>query len=210
MLEPRVTQGTVGKRREAKTAAIVATAWDLAREHGIAGISLRELAGRVGMRQPSLYEYFDSKDALYDAMFADGNRQLLERIDALELPADPLAALKTYLAAYLRFAVEDLARCELLFQRHLPGFTPSPESYALAEAALAGVVELAHAAGVTDHGDIDCLVAVTAGLMDAQVANDPGGDRWTRHLDRLVDLLVDDAHTRSASCRPSTTTKSAS
>lgn len=189
---------TVAARREAKIAAIVASAWELAREHGVAGISLRELAGRVGMREPSLYEYFGSKDALYDAMFADGNRQLLERIGALELPADRRAALQAYLAAYLRFAVEDLARCELLFQRHLPGFTPSPESYALAEAALAGVVELARAAGVTDRGDIDCLVAVTAGLMDAQVANDPGGDRWTRHLGRLVDLLVDDAQTRSA------------
>lgn len=188
---------TVAARREAKIAAIVASAWDLAREHGIAGISLRQLAARVGMRQPSLYEYFGSKDALYDAMFADGNRQLLERIGALQLPADPRAALKAYLAAYLRFAAEDLARCELLFQRHLPGFTPSPESYALAEAALAGVVELARAAGVTEGGDIDCLVAVTAGLMDAQVANDPGGDRWTRHLGRLVDLLIDDAHTRS-------------
>lgn len=189
---------TVAARREAKIAAIVASAWDLAREHGIAGISLRELAGRVGMRQPSLYEYFDSKDALYDAMFAGGNRQLLERIGALELPADPRAALQAYLATYLRFAMEDLARFELLFQRHLPGFTPSPESYALAEAALVGLVELAHAAGVTDQGDIDCLVAMTAGLMEAQVANDPGGDRWTRHLDRLVDLLVDDAHARNA------------
>jgi AcrR family transcriptional regulator len=58
--------GTVAARREAKIAVIVASAWNLAREHGIAGISLRELAGRVGMRQPSLYEYFDSKDALYE------------------------------------------------------------------------------------------------------------------------------------------------
>ena len=41
------------------------------------------------MRQPSLYEYFDSKHALYDAMFADGNRQLLERLDAVTLPAIP-------------------------------------------------------------------------------------------------------------------------
>ena len=38
------------------------------------------------MRQPSLYEYFDSKHALYDAMFADGNRQLLERLDAAQAP----------------------------------------------------------------------------------------------------------------------------
>jgi hypothetical protein len=37
---------------------------------------------------------------------------------------------------------------------------------------------------------------MTAGLIEAQLSNDPGGDRWLRHLDRLVDLLVDDAITR--------------
>jgi hypothetical protein len=38
---------------------------------------------------------------------------------------------------------------------------------------------------------------VTAGLIDAQLSNEPGGTRWTRHLHRLLDLLVDDAITRS-------------
>jgi AcrR family transcriptional regulator len=189
---------TVAQRREARIAGIVDCAWKLAREHGIAGVSLHALAREVGMRQPSLYSYFESKDALYDAMFADGNRQLLERIEALALPADPRAALKIYLNNYLSFALEDPARCELLFQSHIPGFTPSAESYALAETALAGLVTLIHDAGVTDQGDIDCIVAMTAGLMEAQMANDPTGDRWTRHLDRLVDLLVDDALTRSS------------
>ena len=172
-------------------------AWVLAREHGIAGVSLRQLAGRVEMRQPSLYEYFASKNALYDAMFADGNRQLLERIKSLDLPADPRAALKLLVRSWLDFAMEDMARCELLFQRHLPGFTPSPESYALAEDALMALGELAQAAGVTEPGDIDCIVAVAGGLLDAQVANDPTGDRWLRHLNRLIDLLVDDALQRS-------------
>ena len=149
------------------------------------------------MRQPSLYEYFDSKHALYDAMFADGNRQLLERLDALKLPRDPRAALKKYMRAFMAFALEDPARCELLFQRHIPGFTPSPESYALAEEALGRAGKLMHEAGVTQQGDIDCIVAMVAGLMEAQLSNDPGGNRWTRHLNRLVDLYVDDAITRS-------------
>jgi AcrR family transcriptional regulator len=189
--------GKVAERREARTQEIVDAAWALAAVEGIGGFSLHGVARAVGIRQPSLYEYFDSKLALYDAMFADGNRQLLERIEALALPADPRAALKTYLRTYLSFALEDPARCELLFQRHIPGFAPSAESYALAGAALGGLVRLMHDAGVTDQGDIDCIVAMTAGLMDAQMANDPTGDRWTRHLDRLVDLLVDDANTRS-------------
>jgi AcrR family transcriptional regulator len=187
----------VTERREAKMSSIVAAAWTLAREHGISGVSLHALAREVGMRQPSLYEYFDSKHALYDAMFADGNRQLLERLDALTLPRDPRVALKRFMAAWVAFALEDPARCELLFQRHVPGFTPSPASYALAEEALGRAVKVMNEAGITQQGDMDCVVAVVAGLMDAQMSNDPGGTRWTRHLNRLVDLLVDDATTRS-------------
>jgi len=188
---------TVTLRRQARVAAIVTSAWNLARENGIAGVSLHALARDVGMRQPSLYEYFDSKHALYDAMFADGNRQLLDRLDALELPRDPRAAMKKYLGTLVAFALEDPARYELLFLRHIPGFTPSPESYALAEEVLGGAVALMNAAGVTRQGDIDCIVAMTAGLVDAQLSNDPGGSRWTRHLNRLIDLLVDDVITRS-------------
>ena len=189
---------TVTVRREARIHEIVETAWRLAREHGIAGVSLHSLAREVGMRQPSLYGYFDSKHALYDAMFADGNRQLLERLAAVKLPHDPRAALKKILRTHLDFALEDPARCELLFERHLPGFVPSEGSYALAEEALGRVVVAMHAAGVTDQGDVDCLVAMTAGLMEAQLANDPGGTRWTRHLDRMIDLHLDDALRRSA------------
>ena len=36
------------------------------------------------MRQPSLYAYFDSKNVLYDAMFADGNRQLLKVLSEID------------------------------------------------------------------------------------------------------------------------------
>ncbi|MFY9651262.1 MAG: TetR/AcrR family transcriptional regulator [Trebonia sp.] len=188
----------VAKRREARMAGIVACAWTLAKEHGIGGVSLHALAREVGMRQPSLYEYFDSKNALYDAMFADGNRQLMEQLDAVTFSREPRAALKQWLAAFATFACEDTARSQLLFQRPIPGFTPSPESYALAEEVLGGLDTLMRATGVTEQGDIDCIVAVTAGLTDAQISNDPGGNRWLRHLNRLVDLLVDDALARGA------------
>jgi AcrR family transcriptional regulator len=189
--------GKVEERREAKMAVMIDAAWRLAREHGIAGISLHALAREVGMRQPSLYEYFDSKHALYDAMFADGNRALLDQLSSLKLPGEARAALKKTLGSFVAFGLDDPARYELLFARHVPGFTPSSQSYALAEEALGRVVALIRAAGVTRQGDIDCLVAVTAGLMEAQLANDPGGDRWVRHLNHLVDLLVDDAIARS-------------
>lgn len=187
----------VTKRREARMAGILERAWALARDQGIAGVSLHALARELGIRQPSLYEYFSSKNALYDAMFADGNQKLIERLDALRLPRDPRTALKRFLSEFVTFGLEDPARFELLFQRHVPGFSPSSESYVLAQEVLGRGVEAIRAVGVTAQGDIDCIVAVTAGLMEAQLSNDPGGNRWVRHLNRLMDLLVDDALERS-------------
>jgi AcrR family transcriptional regulator len=190
-------ESKVAKRRETRVAGILECAWNLAREQGIAGVSLHALARQVGIRQPSLYEYFDSKHALYDAMFADGNRKLIERLDAVRLPRDPRAALKRFLAAFTAFGLEDPARYELLFQRHIPGFAPSAASYRLAQEVLARTVNLMQAAGATDQGDMDCIIAVTAGLMENQLSNDPGGNRFLRHLNRLVDLVVDDATQRA-------------
>src|ERR1700728_4941229 len=82
-----------GDRREAKKARILVEAWALARRDGLAAISLRDLADRVGLRQPSLYAYFDSKLGLYDMMFADGNRQLLSWIGDVPDCDDPRQSL---------------------------------------------------------------------------------------------------------------------
>lgn len=195
----RTPQTKVQARREERTAEIVAAAWDLAREEGVAGISLHGLARKVGIRQPSLYSYFDSKHALYDAMFADGNRRLLTQLRALDLPADdPREALKIHTRSFVQFSLDHPEVNPLLFQRTIPGFEPSAASYAIAQEVLEGSVRLMHAAGITDAGDVDCAVAMIAGLLAAQLSNDPGGDRWVRHVDRLVDLYVDDALSRSA------------
>jgi len=188
--------GSVAKRREAKVASIIDTAWALARVHGIGGVTLHALAREVGMRQPSLYAYFDSKNALFDAMFADGNRRLLEHLDAVQLPADTNAAVKAFMHAFVTYALEDTARSQLLFQRPVPGFEPSADSYAYAQQVLGRAVDVLRTAGVDEPGDVDCFIAMIAGLIDAQMTNDPGGTRWIRHLDRLIDMYLDDTTRR--------------
>ena len=57
------------ERREAVRGEILNAAWDVAREQGLAALTLREVAIRVGMRAPSLYSHFDSKHDIHDAMF---------------------------------------------------------------------------------------------------------------------------------------------
>lgn len=62
-----------GRRRGAVTAArILDAAEELFAERGYHGTTLRDVADRVGLRIPSLYNHFASKDALYAAVLARG------------------------------------------------------------------------------------------------------------------------------------------
>jgi AcrR family transcriptional regulator len=188
-----------GRRREAKRATILAAAWTLAQRDGLAAISLRDLADRVDLRQPSLYAYFDSKLDLYDQMFANGNRQLLELVRSLPPSDDPREALVELTEALVRFSTEDVVRHQLLFQRTIPGFEPSSSSYALAIEFYEIARQRLTAAGGSDPSDVDIFSALVSGLAHQQVANDPGGDRWVRLAGRAVDMFLADVDRRQQS-----------
>jgi len=55
-------------------------------ELGVAGASLRKLAARLGMSQPSLYHYFDSKDALVQQIIEHCASRMLEAALHVEFP----------------------------------------------------------------------------------------------------------------------------
>jgi AcrR family transcriptional regulator len=170
---------------------IIDTAWSLARERGLAGWSLRDIAESVGMRAPSLYVYFDSKNALYDAMFADGYRALLARIEATSTEGPPADVLRRAAHLSFDFSVEDPARHQLLFLRTIPGFSPSAESYTLAQAVLDKLTEVLRAAGVGSAEQVDLWTALFTGLASQQISNDPGGNRWDKLVDVAVALLME-------------------
>jgi AcrR family transcriptional regulator len=177
-------------RREVTFGRIVDAAWRLSREQGLTGWTLRDLGAVVGMRAPSLYEYVASKHALYDALFAEGYRTLMERVDALPEEGPAREQLRRAAREFVAFCVEEPARTQLLFLRTIPGFEPSPDSYAVAERILARLTAALAEAGVTAEEDRDLWTAVLTGLATQQISNDPGGDRWTRLVDTAVDRLL--------------------
>lgn len=178
-------------RREAMRARLIAAAWSLAHEHGLAGVSQRALADRVGLAQPSLYSYFASKNDLYDAMFHAANVELVARLEALELPDDPRSALLLACRELMAYSTADPLRYQLLFQRTVPGFEPSAASYAVAVRFYEWHRQRLQAVGIRGQEHMDVFVALQAGLTEAQLANDPGGDRWSRHLDWVIEMFVD-------------------
>jgi AcrR family transcriptional regulator len=178
-------------RHEATRREILDIAWAMVRADGLTSLSLSALARAVGIEPQSLYTYFASKHAVYDAMFAEGNRQLLERMAKTQWPEDARGILRLQARTFVTFSAEDAAREQLLFERTIPDFEPSPESYALA----IEVVERSRArladAGLVDQEDFDLWTALVAGLAVQQLANDPGGERWLRLIDRTVDMYAD-------------------
>jgi AcrR family transcriptional regulator len=169
---------------------ILQAAWDLARAEGVGGISMREIAARVGMRQPSLYTYFPSKHAIYDAMFAQGWQAWVDRLNRLELPADVQGALSLSLAAFVDFGLEDPVRFQLMCERPIPGFWPSPVAYAPAIEALESLGAILARYGIAASEALDVATALTTGLVSVQIANDPGGDRWSRLVNQVVDMFL--------------------
>jgi AcrR family transcriptional regulator len=181
-------------RRTQTIAQIVDAAWELGRERGIGGWTMRDLGARVGMRAQSLYVYFPSKFALLDHMFATGFAELIRRMDVLPSATDPDDYLRRRTKTFVDFAVEDMPRYQLLFQRVVPGFEPSVESYEVAVDGLNRTRAALAACGIRTSRGLDLYTALVAGLAAQQNSNEPGGTRWVRLVDEAVDMYL--AHLR--------------
>jgi AcrR family transcriptional regulator len=179
------------EQREATRREILFAAWGLVETHGLAGLSLRDLADAVGMRAPSLYSYFDSKNAIYDAMFAQGAREYVEQEARLPVTEDPVADIAASMAFHMTFSRANPARHQLLFQRTIPGFVPSHESFALAIEGLEASRRRLQAHGLTEESALDLATAIASGLTSQQISNDPDGDRWSTLVHDAAEMFYE-------------------
>lgn len=177
--------------RAATRSEILDAAWAMARRDGLAALSLSALARQMGMQPPSLYTYFPSKNAIYDAMFAQAAREFLDVLRSIEHGDAPRAAIKVGARAFFGFCRADPARYQLLFQRTIPGFVPSATSYAFAVEAFELTAEQLRQRGIDKPEHLDLLTALLTGLVNQQISNDPEGNRWERLVDDAVDMFVD-------------------
>jgi AcrR family transcriptional regulator len=185
------------ERRAAAAARILDAAWELARENGLAGMSLRDLGRRLGMATTSVYSYFDSKMALYDAMYADAWQALID-FDPQPPAGDLRTAIRTESHRWTRFSLADPVRFQLMSYRTIPGFEPSAESYDIAKRAYAQSFDSWPALGPVRQSDIDLVIALVNGLIGHQLANEPGGERWVSLIDEGLDLIIDHIEARGA------------
>ena len=190
------------RRRQETIEEILDIARDVMTEEGVNGLSLAEVARRLGVQPPSLYKYFPSLMAVYDALFLRGQLENLAEIREGMAEAEPgLDALIAGLEASGRWALANRAVAELLFWRPVPSFHPSEEAFApsvemvalqrraLADAVLAGQLG-------PDANDEDAVFVVSTlivGVLSQAFANEPdlpwGEGRFTPTFARLMRLL---------------------
>jgi AcrR family transcriptional regulator len=208
------------RRRQETIEEVLDIAVEIMVEQGVAGLSVGEVARRMGIRPPSLYGYFPSKHALYDALFARGAQLVLDRFRAEEPSfleeGQPLDAVLLRAAeSFVGWSLAHPAYTQLLFWRPVPGFTPTPEAYAPA----VELVELAAArfALLQDRGllcaDADIEDAkrdwtiLLSGVISQQLSNAPDepleAGRFTAALPSLVSMFArhyaTDTHSHASS-----------
>jgi AcrR family transcriptional regulator len=171
-------------------------------EEGVNGLSLAEVARRLGVKPPSLYKYFPSLMAIYDALFLVGQRENLEAMRAGMQRGEPgLEALIAGLEASGQWGLRNRALAQLLFWRPVPSFHPSPEAFAvsmemvdLQRGALAEAVAKGELGpGANDESAIYLVSTLIAGVLGQAIANEPdlpwGEGRFTSWFPTLMRLL---------------------
>ncbi|MDQ0864776.1 TetR/AcrR family transcriptional regulator [Arthrobacter globiformis] len=178
-------------RHAARRDEIIKAAWAEADNRGLSAISLTDVARRVGLRQPSLYSYFPSKNALIDAMFMEAASALLHAVEEADYPNSPREAARLIARTILDFGVAKPTQSQLIFQRTIPGYKPSRDAYEPALRMQEWYVRKLAEAGVAASTDVDIFTALVAGLASQQLANEPGGDRWASQLDTVLDMFFE-------------------
>src|SRR5215210_2615874 len=190
------------RNRDEVRRAILDAARAVMREQGVAALSLREVARRVQMQAPSLYAYFPSKMALYDALFLMAVRLRAEYRDRADAGREEFwDRLEGRFESYFRFAQENPELYQLAYERPVPGFTPSTESLKEAFQAPAGFEQFL--ADAVASGQIvldvpvaharDLLIGMIHGLTAQHMANEPelpvGSGRFGSQIPAAVALF---------------------
>ena len=170
------------RNREAMMQTILATARGIMREEGVAALTMQELARRLEIRPPSLYNYFDSKMQIYDTLFQQGFRLFGETMQAAsEDPGSVFEDIRRSMEAYLNYALQNPELFKLCFERHVPGFVPSQESMQVVQRVMEDT--MARINSWVERGEFDpqmppekafnLVNAVMHGLASMHLANEP-------------------------------------
>lgn len=177
--------------------AVVALALDTIDELGLDGLTLAEIAGRAGVKVPSLYKHIASLEVLRSAVATAATRELAQELRAAAVGVSRKAALESLAHAYRGYALRHPARYAATQRAPLPG-EAREDAHAAAAADVQQVVSATlRGYDIADDQLIDATRTLRAALHGFCALENGGGfalpvsisDSFSRMLDGLDRML---------------------
>jgi AcrR family transcriptional regulator len=138
-----VTSTTARRRdRAAREREMLDAAEEIFGERGYAGTSMDEIAARVGVSKPLVYQYYGSKDGLFVACLARLRARLLESVSTVVFEApDAEQALYAGLTEWFRFLDEHPRAWSVMVDEGRLTAGPAAEAADQVRADFVGLIE---------------------------------------------------------------------
>ena len=143
---------------------LCAAAERLFAEHGPDGVTMRQLAGELGVSPMTPYRYFKDKEAILAAVRANGFNRFADALEAAyDSESDPVERSRAVGDAYVAFALREPAAYKLMFDLMQPHEADYPELVAAEARALA--TQRRHVQGMVDAGVLEGDVKMLAHMF---------------------------------------------
>ena len=144
--------------------ALLTSAAEILETEGPEGLSVRKIAAAAGVAPMGVYNHFDSKNGIVDALFIQGFERLRRALDTIADIQDPYEALREGGRRYRALAHAHPMVYRLMFLQAVPGFEPSDHALEVATAAFGALVAAVQRA-MTDGVIAEAPPAETAQLI---------------------------------------------
>ncbi len=187
------------EQSQATRSELIAVARSLFADRGYAAVGTEEIVRAAGVTRGALYHHFNGKKELFEAVYEDVERELVERIatSAVSSAADPLQALRAGAQAFLDACEEDAAvqRIALLDAPSVLGWEQwRAIGVRYGFGLIQGTVQAAMDAGLIETQHVRPLAHLLLGALDEGAmlvarADDDGETR--RQVGDSVEQLLD-------------------
>ena len=121
---------------------ILTAASELFAESGANGLSVRAISGRAGLSTIGIYNHFQGKQGILDALYIEGFELVMQAICITDDALAPRDALLLGLSNYIEMAETHRGHYQLIFGRGDPNYSPSSCAIAVGETAFNRLTDL--------------------------------------------------------------------
>jgi len=182
---------------------ILMAASELFAKNGASGLSVRAISSRAGLSTIGIYNHFNGKQGILDALYIEGFQMVMSAIDVLDEGLEPREAVLKGLSNYIDLAATHRGHYQLIFGVSDPAYTPSSSAIAVGEEAfnrLTHLISLAIPAELSSRQKREAALQVWAlshgyiSLQDHEATDLIPSTAWrdlimnavTLHLDAII------------------------